>query len=1291
MLNSRTLYPYDSSDDEDGEEALSFSRAHIQKTVKKVDAEDYPLVASYILTETAQSLLHNPDSHTLYSNNKAAIHQQLKITAPEFADHAFYRFVPSLVVYSKSKDDDYQEKLFKAFYNKFQKEINAFVRTKYLSDSLDLDTDIVGIKAAYQTLITRCVEDLQTYHQDNAYSSDNITAIEGFEPNLYDKLKNELQSGKRTHAREIKPSVDKALKFLEDTIKKLSPKKFFEFLEQTKSVDLSVIKLDQSTIPELLPLLIFTKDLDLFLVQELLLDKFDSETYITEHYIINARLKKHLSEHTFYKSFYEHAAAIKLDHKIIRHTEKLMAFQGVRDVVHHDTELASEASTSYTIKLYASGSRSDYVDLPLKGNSTAYASLVGNGKHDIGELEGIVYSSELAKAIFHNQVVCDGNWKSGFLYRFTDLLFNCEPARGVSAYLTNAMFFELVDASTYTIHELPDRLPVAIKTDKNLNENSGAVDAYRELHDMLGGTYGGTGKFLTTRSYYDHKKGNEDKALELMVRDTVLFFDWLIHKKVLNGDSLIDGEIKLSDAVEKAYNLMTNLRNPMLYNSQSMQLDLKNIISTLNIYLAKIVSADAMKDESKSGKEEETVEENDDDQDVGMASTLVADSLFKALHNLIYEWYGVHLEHLYSAEQFEQDQRKQFIEEKFNITSQADLEKALVELEAALKDEESNSSKAFEQWKLDIWKYTGNLDASSSMGSGKGFVLPQTPTENAFNQRYSLKYCYQASDIKAIQSVVMSDYADKFVMHQPIGNNISIDDTLKALIDEVNPVKPTLCVYNLGNWHWVFFAAVKIEGVTTILYKDSKGTSNPYLEEKLKSLDGAITFIIHEGKEQVYGVDCGIFAIQNMLIMAKFLLSVVGTPQEQIIKAFSEQEFCTLNKARELREQDFAIDYVTSQCQQILHDNQDLLQRAALKAHHEGELDRIKEALDKREPDDIEIIVLKGSEQLATNDKKKAAIEIALPHDLKPDSAEYVYSYRITHTKDLETAAVRSIFGLEDDPSNNEVIRIPHTDFNGKIEQVDRIELRTIATEPQEITLEELCKDLSISSKDNTAKKLIETAMKVALEGEFSGKYENIGWIDGYFARYTLEALSNILHLELEALNIDNVEVLEGVFLDSDNNNIAALFSIIKNSNSQTTLLPINLFNKHAVGLVFNKSDDGRINIQYLDSLNKPILKELETLLVEHFGNLVNCFQQFEVEKQKYGNCGSELVENFMLCLYGERLSQEEAVEAHSRLVEHSLVVSEFDTNIRIDKEQQAFVLPLELLGVDNCGIEVEG
>jgi hypothetical protein len=253
---------------------------------------------------------------------------------------------------------------------------------------------------------------------------------------------------------------------------------------------------------------------------DVLISRFNSEEYITKHYIINAELRNHLSEQTFHENFYEHAAAVKLYEKVARHAEKIVALQGISDVLPHNTKLATNAGTVSSTKLYGTGSRADYVELPLKGQSSAYKALVGDSPSNTGELEGRVYSSNLAKAIFHNQVVGGGNWKSGFLYRFTDLLFNCEPARGVSAYLTNAIFFELVDAGIYKIHELPDRLPVAIKTDKNLNQSGGAVDAYRELHDILGGTYGGTSEFLTTRNYYDHKQGDKNKALELMVRDT---------------------------------------------------------------------------------------------------------------------------------------------------------------------------------------------------------------------------------------------------------------------------------------------------------------------------------------------------------------------------------------------------------------------------------------------------------------------------------------------------------------------------------------------------------------------------------------------------------------------------------------------------------------------------------------------------------------------------------------------------------------------------------------------------
>ena len=49
-------------------------------------------------------------------------------------------------------------------------------------------------------------------------------------------------------------------------------------------------------------------------------------------------------------------------------------------------------------------------------------------------------------------------------------------------------------------------------------------------------------------------------------------------------------------------------------------------------------------------------------------------------------------------------------------------------------------------------------------------------------------------------------------------------------------------------------------------------------------------------------------------------------------------------------------------------------------------------------------------------------------------------------------------------------------------------------------------------------------------------------------------------------------------------------------------------------------------------------------------------YKQIAVEQQRYANCGPEIVENFILSLTGNRVSQEKAIELHSKLVENSLL-----------------------------------
>lgn len=104
----------------------------------------------------------------------------------------------------------------------------------------------------------------------------------------------------------------------------------------------------------------------------------------------------------------------------------------------------------------------------------------------------------------------------------------------------------------------------------------------------------------------------------------------------------------------------------------------------LNLHLSKIVSEEnkVMKVESKAREHE---------------VTSTGDLVFKALHLLIYEWYAVHLEYLHPTLEFEQDQRRRFVEEN------RERFKAARDLENDLDVEDSDIYKAFEQWKLPSW------------------------------------------------------------------------------------------------------------------------------------------------------------------------------------------------------------------------------------------------------------------------------------------------------------------------------------------------------------------------------------------------------------------------------------------------------------------------------------------------------------------------------------------------------------------------------------------------------------
>jgi len=74
--------------------------------------------------------------------------------------------------------------------------------------------------------------------------------------------------------------------------------------------------------------------------------------------------------------------------------------------------------------------------------------------------------------------------------------------------------------------------------------------------------------------------------------------------------------------------------------------------------------------------------------------------------------------------------------------------------------------------------------------------------------------------------------------------------------------------------------------------------------------------------------------------------------------------------------------------------------------------------------------------------------------------------------------------------------------------------------------------------------------------------------------------------------------------------------------------------------------------LYYIDPENKEIPSSLAQIFREYQLDT----KELILEPQKYANCGPEVIENFMLCLTGKRLSQEEAISYHSLLVERKLL-----------------------------------
>lgn len=172
----------------------------------------------------------------------------------------------------------------------------------------------------------------------------------------------------------------------------------------------------------------------------------------------------------------------------------------------------------------------------------------------------------------------------------------------------------------------------------------------------------------------------------------------------------------------------------------------------------------------------------------------------------------------------------------------------------------------------------------------------------------------------------------------------------------------------------------------------------------------------------------------------------------------------------------------------------------------------------------------------------------------------------------------------------------------------------------------------------------------------------------GWFSKYYSEGIEKILQLRMSDLDselLSKVKVLPARyqlnFGGTDVEKIVRDISELDLRESDIVLVPYNIENKHWVGMIFKKHSDG-FEVVYSDPENKAVESVLFSSLERVLGDMGQKlgFKQDSVKTQKYNNCGSEVIENFMYYLTGSRVEEEETVIYHSKLVENCLLEPEF-------------------------------
>ncbi len=280
---------------------------------------------------------------------------------------------------------------------------------------------------------------------------------------------------------------------------------------------------------------------------------------------------------------------------------------------------------------------------------------------------------------------------------------------------------------------------------------------------------------------------------------------------------------------------------------------------------------------------------------------------------------------------------------------------------------------------------------------------------NAVNQSGNPDYWYKGVDIHRI----LQAYP---VQKQLQGVRSLGSMTLAELTPKVDEIiaslkeKPAVCVYNIGNLHWVAFCLIlQADGTIVALYKDSKGASNSALEDLLKRNKRAVRFIPHPVCEQIGdGTSCGPMAIQNMLVIAGQL---AGSKKNDFIENFAKYgSFCNLTEVAALRKTDFPAFYKNGSQKMANDEAENDLRNSQIRDQLYPKIQALAARLQKH--CDLTVKALKADEHMdKTTEKNTIAVDVGVVAN--PLNGTYAYHFRVGASADVDIAALKVIIDRE--------------------------------------------------------------------------------------------------------------------------------------------------------------------------------------------------------------------------------------------------------------------------------------